>query len=215
MLVGMDGAVVGLDESDHFIDHLNAQARARALPQVTGRVGDVTAMPEDLLDGSFDAAWIRWVLCFLSRPEATIAHLARALRPGGRVAIQDYFNYESMTLAPRLPELDTVVRAVGRSWRSRGGDPDVMARIPACLDACGFDIVSLEVRQRICRPGDPLWQWPTTFWRTFVPRLVASGDLTQDQAKAFATAWTRVSGDPHVWMQLPTVYEIVAQRRGG
>lgn len=215
MLVGTTGSVVGIDESAGFIDHLNAQAAARSLRQAIGRVGDVMDLPHDLLEGSFDAAWIRWVLCFLPKPEATLAQLARAIRPGGRVAIQDYFNYESMTLAPRLPELDTVVRAVGRSWRSRGGDPDVMARIPACLDAAGFDLVSLEVRQRICRPGEPLWQWPTTFWRTFVPRLVASGDLSKAEAEAFATAWTRVSGDPHVWMQLPTVYEIVAQRRGG
>lgn len=214
MLVGRAGAVEGVDESDHFIAHLNRQAAARELPQVRGRVADAADMPDELLDGSFDAAWIRWVLCFVPQPRDVLAGVARAVRPGGRVAIQDYFNYESMTMAPRLAAMDELVRTIAQSWRRHGGDPDVMGRMPGLLDQAGFDIVSLDVRQRICQPGEQMWQWPTTFWRTFLPRLVASGDLGEADAAAFGELWMRLSADRHVWMQLPTVYEIVAERRG-
>jgi len=213
-LVGTAGRVLGVDEASPFIDYTNARAHTGALTQLQAVLGDVQDLPGVTEPGAFDAAWMRWVLCFVARPADVLAGIARALRPGGRLAIHDYFNYESMTLAPRGAMKTKIVGAVARSWRDRGGDPDIMSRVPAMLDDAGMEVVGFRVLQRAARPGDPMWAWPDTFFRGFVPKLVAGGYLNQQDLDGYLVEWEAASGNPHSWMHLPTVYEIIAQKRG-
>jgi hypothetical protein len=58
-----------------------------------------------------------------------------------------------------------------------------------------------------------MWSWPDSYWRSFVPRLVTSGHLTQPQADAFFEAWDQLSADPDTLIQLPPVYELIARKR--
>jgi phosphatidylethanolamine/phosphatidyl-N-methylethanolamine N-methyltransferase len=65
------------------------QARAHARPGVEFRVMDGLAL--DLPDGSFDAAILHMVLEVIPDPARCLAEAARALRPGGRLAVFDKF----------------------------------------------------------------------------------------------------------------------------
>ena len=72
--------------------------------------------PVDKLHGNvgftFDLAYLRWVLCFVKSPEDVIKGLAAVVKPGGRVAIQDYFNYEfSIKIAPRRATFEKAIDA--------------------------------------------------------------------------------------------------------
>lgn len=214
-LVGPAGRVVGVDESPPFVAELNRRAAALGLPHLTAHEGDAQRVDQAVPAGAapFDAAYARWVLCFVPDPGAAVRAIASKLRPGGRLMAHDYFNYESMTAAPREPEMTAVVNAIARSWRDRGGDPDVAGRLPAlCADA-GLEVEHLAVHLRVARPGDPMWAWPTTFWASVVPRLVRSGHVTQAQADAFDALWHRLSADPTRFMHLPPVYELIAVKR--
>ncbi len=236
-LVTRRGRVVGLDESANFIAHVTAQAASRNLPHLTALQADVHDIPaalkspslreavgggspsgptpqnEQPLPTAFDAAYARWVLCFVRDPAAVIAGVARVLRPGGRLAIHDYFNYETMTAAPRRDIYTKVVRATANSWRDRGGDPDVMGRVPRFLADSGLELVHLAVHQRISRPGDTMWHWADSWWRTFTPKLVQMGYLTrQDQADMFA-AMDEMAASPTDYVVPPPVYEILAVKR--
>src|SRR5205814_2214548 len=93
---------------------------------------------------TIDIAYCRWVLCFVPDPEALVRGVARLLKPGGRFAIQDYFNYESMSLAPRCEPFSRVIRAMGKSFRERGGDPDIVARLPALCRKHGLTLTHLS-----------------------------------------------------------------------
>jgi hypothetical protein len=135
------------------------------------------------------------------------------VKRGGRVAVQDYFNYErALTLAPRREAFSKVIQAVAAAWRSRGGDTDIMGRLPGMLIRHGFRIEDLQVNQRIARPGSTMWHWPNSFWQTFVPRLVETGFITAADRAAFEQAWDEAGKDPASFIQLPTVYELVAVR---
>jgi SAM-dependent methyltransferase len=206
------GAVLGIDESTAFVDHLAAQAAARGLTQVSARAGDVQRLGELVEPGApFDVAWARWVLCFVPRPEDVVAGVARALRPGGRFAIQDYFNYTAMTAAPRREAHTRVVEATARSWRARGGDPDVVARLPRLLHEHGFRVEHFAQQQRIARPGDSMWHWAASWWRNYVPKLVEMGELAPDDGRRFFEEWSSMRRETD-FVVLPTVYEIVAVR---
>ncbi len=211
-IVGPDGRIHAVDEAPLFLEYLRRQSQARGLANISVHESDaqhITCVEA----GSCDAAYARWVLCFVRDPGALIASAARAIKRGGALMISDYFNYESLTLAPRSDVFDRVVGAVGRSWRDRGGDPDVVAKLPALFDAHGFDLRDIRVVVRVARPGHPMWQWPTSFFRNYVPELVKSGHLSASDGEAFAHMWTRRSDDPHSFLQTPPVYDIVAVRR--
>jgi SAM-dependent methyltransferase len=212
-LVGPSGRVIGVDESATFLKQLHDQAVARKQLHVERVLGDV----QDLLsvlpgeEGAVDVAYARWVLCFVHNPEEVVKALAVLMKSGGRVAIQDYFNYERcLTLAPRREAFTRVISAVAASWRARGGDTDVMGRLPGLFLKHGFQIEHIDVVQRIARPGTSLWHWPNSFWQTFLPRLVETGFLTAEDREAFEKTWADASRDPASFCQLPPVFELIA-----
>jgi len=213
-LVTRQGAVVAVDESGAFLDHVESQARSRDLPQLRVRRGNVEQLP-DVLAGEppFDLAYARWVLCFVRDPAAVVRGVAAAVRPGGRFVVHDYFNYASMTLAPRRASHDRVVAATVAAWRRNGGDPDVVGRLPAMLDASGFTVLQIDVHQRVARGCDSMFGWVDTWWHTFAPKLVTMGLLTAEHADELLRDLQSMRGDPHSFVQCPPVYEVLAERR--
>jgi ubiquinone/menaquinone biosynthesis C-methylase UbiE len=214
-IVGPTGRVVAIDESAGFLKQLHDAALHRKALHIERVLGDVQDLSEVMAgeENTVDVAYARWVFCFLERPEDVIKGLASIIKRGGRVAIQDYFNYErSLTLAPRREAFSRVINAVAASWRARGGDTDIMGRLPGMLLAHGFRIDHIGVVQRIARPGSSLWHWPNSFWQTFLPKLVESGFITREDKEAFDAAWDDACTDPASFVQLPPVYEMVATR---
>ncbi|MFO0747212.1 MAG: methyltransferase domain-containing protein [Myxococcota bacterium] len=212
-LVTSSGAVHAVDESERFVDHVRTQATARRVEQVTAHVGDVhalDALPE-LAEASFDLAYARWVLCFTASPAKVVAGIARLLAPGGALCVHDYFDYTRMTCAPRRAGYTRIVEATARSWRDNGGDPDVVARLPRLVREAGLVLEPLEVHQRIARPGDTMWHWAASWWRSYVPRLVAMGYASEaDAAAIFADLDAMTRSDD--FLVLPPVYELIARR---
>lgn len=220
------GLVVGVDESPRYIEQARGAAERGGLRgEMVCLVGDVQNLVETLGvaadelrprgfagTGFFDLAYTRWVLCFVPDPGAVASGVSRLLKPGGRWGINDYFNYESMALAPRSKAFARVIQAVGASWRSRGGDPDIAGRMPALCRAAGMRVDSIRCDQRVARPGDSMWMWPDTFFRIYVPTLVGHGFLSAPEGEAFFEDWARYSADPDSFMHLPSVYELIAVR---
>ncbi len=211
--VGPQGRVHAVDESARFIAHLKHSAARRSLANVTAQVADVQNLPADV--GPFDAAYARWVLCFTPRPRDAVASVARAVRPGGVFAIQDYFNYEALTLAPRTPIFDRVRGAIAKSWRDAGGDPDVVAHLPGWLNECGFRVHEIKAHSLAIRPTDEFWAWPNTFFASFLPRLVTSGHLKEAEWIDFQAEWGRRCADDASFFLTPTVFDVIAERLDG
>lgn len=214
-IVGPAGRVLGIDESEPYIAFANEQARARHLHHATFTVADAAGL--DTLDhadpASFDIAYCRWVLCFVPDPDAVVAAIARALKPGGKLLVQDYFRYESMCVAPRSEPFELVIAAIARSWRDHGGNPDVMGMLPEAAVRHGLRIDHIDrVDPGPARPGTFMWQWPDTFWGVFLPRLVEMGYITEPQRAAFLADWQKRSENPAAFMHLPPVYELIATK---
>ncbi len=211
-IVGPEGRILAVDNAERFIEHLRRTlpltAGAENIEIIQADVRDEAAYPTASVHGAF----ARWVLCFLPDPERVVSHVARALRPGGVFAIQDYFNYTSLTLAPRRPEFDPVIAAVEESWKRTGGDLDVAAHLPRMLAEAGLVVEEIRPIARVARPGSMLWGWPRTFFAIFVPRLQEMGLVSAEQAEAFARAWEEAERDPHCFFCTPPIYEIIARK---
>lgn len=210
------GDVCGVDESRLYIDYLKAQAAARGATNVRAVLSDAMHIADatELHAGTFDAAYARWLMCFVRDPAAVVRGVHRALKPGGRFIVQDYFNYEAMATAPRNPAFAKAVHATGESWRARGGDPDIMGRLPAMLESMGFAVDHIAVNQRLARPGEPMWHWPQSFWQNFLPVLIELGLLTEADRADWLSEWDELGRTPGAFVLLPPVFEVIAVKRG-
>jgi ubiquinone/menaquinone biosynthesis C-methylase UbiE len=210
-LVGSKGRVVGVDVSPRFVAHLQALAAALGLGNVAVEVQDVEAL--SLPPESFDGAYARWVLTFVRQPEAVVSRVASALRPAGRFVVHDYSRYSGFQIAPGDPAVERVIQAVVANWRADGGDPEVGARVPRMMHEAGLEVVSVTPLTRIARPGDALWQWPRTFFDNFLPHLVRTGYLAEEERQAFDAVWAARAADPAAYLATPPMVEVVGVKR--
>jgi len=213
-LVGPGGRVLGVEGSPDFVEQFGERMRSNGFEHASAIQGDIHELDELLTDerGAFDVAYARWVLCFSQDPATVIQGMANALKPGGRIAIQDYFAYSGIKLAPKNDDFQRGIAATSEFWGTHG-DLDVMGDAPRMLREAGFELESFEVVQRIARPTNQIWTWPTIFWPSFIPRVVDAGFLSEDEAKAFYRAWDEASENPDAFLLLPPVFEAVAVKR--
>jgi SAM-dependent methyltransferase len=206
-LVGPAGRVIAVDEAARFLEHLRARCRMEAIGNVEAREGDVQHL--DLPPASIDGAYARWVLCFVANPRSVVAGVARALRPGGTFAVQDYLYYRALRLAPRGTAMARTIEAVDASWRARGGDPDIVLRLPGIMTECGLRVREVRPIVRVARPDSALWQWPGTFFRIYIPTLIGLGLLTAEDQRAFEAEWAECSANPSALFSTPIVADVI------
>jgi SAM-dependent methyltransferase len=205
-LVGPQGTVIAVENSPSFVEYLRKQAIANV------KIIHHDAQDLVLEDESIDGAYARWLLSVVSTPERVVASVTRALRPGAVFAIQDYVSYGAARLSPPSNALQRVLDATAVSWKQTGGDPDIGCRLPAILQEAGLVIRDLRPLARIARPGTALWEWPTTFFRNFVPTLVEGHFLSQEDAHAFFEDWARASENPSAFLLAPIVLDLIAEK---
>ncbi len=137
------GHALGLDLSGPML----AEARARAAAEGIGNIafvrGDAQTHPLD--EATFDAVISRYGAMFFADPEAAFAHLGRALRPGGRLALVCPADPERNAWVTALTSLRGIL-PVGDFGRPglpgmfSLSDPDA---VRALLTAAGFTGVTL------------------------------------------------------------------------
>ncbi len=210
--VGPDGSVTGLEPSERFTYHLEACAAELALENIRVLRGDIADLDDE---ATFDHIHVRWVLCFLDEPAAAIGRLARALKPGGRLLTLDYFNYHAFALAPRIPAMAAVVRAVFDSWAASGGSLDVQGQTATACEQAGLRVTEIEQVSGITRPGEALFGWPEAFLRGYLPRLVDDGLLPWDTCRDFLEQWDRRKAEPGTFLYLPPLLRVIAEKPAG
>lgn len=209
--IGADGQVVALDQSGRFLDFLAAQCRVRGVTNVTtveGRIEDVE------LEGPFDAIYARWVFCFLADPASVVRRIAPLLSAGGSLVTLDYFNYRAFCVAPRIEEMDRIVVAIERSWRDAGGSLEVQGSMGSYMSDAGLQLTAIRQVGGPVLPGSPLWEWPRSFLRSYLPGLVENGYLAGDLVERFWTTWDEHLQAGGSYLCLPPLLELIARKPG-
>ena len=208
-IVGPGGEVVAVERSARFVRHARAVCAQRGLTQA--RFLEQDLMAEPLPAAGFDAAWCRWVACFVDAPEKLVRGIARALRAGGRVVFHEYGDYESWRLAPRGDELERFVAEVVASWRASGGEPDVGRALPALLRDEGFRVLDVRPLVFVVGPNDYMWRWPAAFVHSGVQRLQELGRVDARFAEDVLTELRDAEQDPTSFMITPLLLEVTAE----
>ena len=209
-LVGSDGEIIAVDESEEFLSDLRARLTARKIRNV--RVVQEKLEQLHLPPACLDGAYIRWVLCYTSHPAQIIQKIKRSLKTGGRLLIHDYLHYLHVEVSPNHPIFETVFRAVDSSFRQRGGNPNIGLELPGILSKAGFELIEVNPIVRIAMSGSSLWKWSETFFKNYLRRLESMGLIDVQQKNSFQEQWSQRSSMPEAFFVTPPMIEIIATK---
>ena len=210
--VGPTGELAGIDDSSRWIEHCRDRAEAEAWPGtdlLEGRLEEIGA--DASLEARFDGIFCRWVLSFPPDPGSLVRRMASWLRPGGRLVVVDY-NHEGVSLYPRSPGFDAVIRATRDWYESRGGSAFVAGDVPHHLRQAGLELVEQRPFVRCGRPGSTTWQWADDFFPPYSHKMENLGLLTPEEGKQFRREWEERSEDPDACFYSPIIVGFAGRR---
>lgn len=209
--VGQRGRIIAMDNSERFIEVLQAWIRERKTRNIEAVQGD--AYNPGLKAGSLDGIFVRWLLCFLPETQRIIHKAAKMLAPGGHLAVMDYFHYRSIQCFPASELFTHVFAKIFLSFADAGGDLDVGGKLPQLMHNAGLDIVHVEPIMVAAQPGSPVWQWVRTFQKGYLPKLVEKGYLSAQEVAANDLEWRNRAEDPASFFLSPPMLGVVAKKR--
>lgn len=170
--VGEDGLVLAVDIDTRFLDGLASD---------TVKVARLDLVADELPEDGFDLVHARLLLEHLPQRDRVLAKLSAALRPGGRILIEDYdwtgFGFDSED------ELDrAVVEAVLGFMAQAGFERDYGRRLRGKLESRGLRDVRVEGRSLVIDNSDPGSDFFRLSLVALAPAVVGAGLLTQEQA---------------------------------
>jgi len=208
--VGPAGRVIAVERSGRFRAFLREQLTAHSVRNVSVVDIDLARDRIDVVDA--DAAWCRWVACFVTSPRTLVRSIATSLRRGGVAIFHEYVDYGTWRLLPDSPPLDAFVVETMASWRASAGEPDIARALPGLLQEEGCRIVDVRPLVFALTPRDDMWRWPAGYARAGAQRLRELGrvdDVWRDRVIADVDA---AEQNPTTVMITPMVLEVIAER---
>jgi SAM-dependent methyltransferase len=180
------------------------------------RRGEGTYWTCDLLDARlperrYDLVFARWVFLFLPDPLAHLKKLAKALKPGGLLAIQDYHR-ETMALEPRPKDWEALLAADRNFFATQGGDASIGRKLPALYKKAGLELADVRGELTTGAPGSMVWTWATTYFLGVMPRLGQVRPFTPAAARRTAAAWRAAQRRPDSLFIAPAVLDVVGRK---
>ena len=207
-IVGYSGKILALDRSESFIAYLDAHVKKLNLP-VEPILSDFDSMDSKI--NSFDGMYCRWALAWVPNPKEIIGKIVQALKPGGRMVFHEYFDWSTHHIYPETKNLMKGITAALKSFKDSDSEIDVGAYIPEYLDSYGAKIVSTRLMPKLAIPNTDEWRWPTTFYKSYFPRLIEMGYLSPSIASNAFNELDELEKMQYARLACPLMIEIVAE----
>ncbi len=199
------GPVDAVERSWSFATRLERATRRDGLGPTRIFFSDL--IDTDLPPDTYDLIFARWVFLFLPDPAAHVKLLARALKPGGVLAIQDYHR-DTFMVVPKLTDWDDFIRADKAFFASQGGNVTIGVHLPRMMRAAGLRVTGIEQTTKSGHPGSPTWNWVTNYALSVMGRLA----LPPASARRLRREWLAAARDRSSLLVAPCVLDIVAQK---
>ncbi len=203
------GPVDAVERSPAFADRLEGLCARDGFGAGTIWRSDLEAAP--LPRSAYDLVFARWVFLFLPRPLEHLRLLARALKPGGLLAVEDY-QRDTLALVPRPEEWDDFMAADRAFFASEGGDASAGARLPALCGRAGLKVVDVRPTIKLGRPGDAVWDWLSTYFLGVMGRYGAQRPFTPAKAASLSRRWRAAAREKTSLLIAPCVLDVVARK---
>jgi SAM-dependent methyltransferase len=173
----------------------------------------------DLIDApiprnAYDLIFARWVFLFLPDVDAHLRRLTAALKPGGRLVIQDYCR-GTLRMVPEPPEWNDFLLADLAFFASQGGDANIGARLPRLYEQAGLDVIEVTPTTKVGRPGSLEWDWMSTYFLGILTRYGRHRPFTSAKAASLRRHWLTAARRKTSLLISPTVLDVVGRRPSG
>jgi len=148
-LVGAEGDLVGIDLDRSILRLARRKAEDLNLP-VTFRHLAAEELEEV---AAYDFAYARYLLSHLRQPGRALEAMVQALRPGGRLAVEDVF-FPNHVCYPHNAAFDRYLELYQAVARAQGADPTIGARLMGMALDAGLVDVHVELVVPVFREGE-------------------------------------------------------------
>jgi ubiquinone/menaquinone biosynthesis C-methylase UbiE len=207
--VGDEGEIAALEPSEFFLGRLREESARRGWTNIKPLAGSAETI--HLEESHYNLIFIRWVIAFVPDPRAFLLPLVKALKPGGVLAVMDYY-YEGLSLYPRGGAFDRAPEAVRAYYRAGGGDPYVTGGIPRLFRELGLKVVDFSPTQMSGGPESEIIEWAHRFFLPHLPLMAEKGVVTEDDAHAMLQDWISHRRDPNTIFFSPILIHVAGQK---
>jgi len=193
-LVGPDGRVTGIDNTEKFIlSGKESYQTTTNLELVHADLFNYGSGPFDLIVGARTLQW-------LNNPIDALRKLKTLLKPGGQLSILDY-NHEALEWRPQPPESMQLFYQVFLKWRADAGmNNHIAENLAAYFEEAGFHAIEVYNADEVYKKGDANFIQRTGIWSKVAnsKQMVEEGYLTEElRLKAIAEydEWTATDAE--------------------
>lgn len=208
-MVGYHGEVAALEPSAFYRQRLASEVGHRGWKNV--KILEGKAEDSELPGEQYDLIFSRWVMSFVPDPKRFLSRLSRALRPGGVIALEDYY-YEGLSLYPRGGAFDRMADVVREYYRRGGGDPYVTGELPAIFRDQGLRLLEYSPVCLSGGPGSGVMEWGHRFFTLHMPEMIERGIVSREEGAAIIDDWHAHRKNPDALFFSPLVVDVAAQR---
>ena len=195
--VGRDGHVLAIDLDTRFLSHLSE-------PTLQVRQADIVS--DELPDNTFDLIHVRLLLLHLPERNAVVRKLARSLKRGGWLLLEERELALVRHVMPR-PCADAWA-ALEAVMRAGGVDPSWAHEMPNLLKREGLVDVGAEGEFPLFTGGSPMAQVFSITWEQMRERMVASGLIGNDDLTCAIQALLHTTD----WLVAPPIFAAWGRR---
>jgi ubiquinone/menaquinone biosynthesis C-methylase UbiE len=206
-IVGLTGSVLGVDLDATKLELARADAEQVGVRNVEFRVADVT---EGLGREEYDVVYARFLLTHLRDPRAELDLMRDALRPGGRLVVED-IDHRGVLAEPANADIERFKEIYDESARRNGGDPWVGVRLPAMVVASGFEHVQANVVQAAGLEGESKLLHALTL-ENIKAVAIRHGVATAEEIDPMVDRLYALAADPMTFMANPRVVQVIGEK---
>src|ERR687889_1758010 len=208
-LVGAEGHVVGIDRDQAILHLARQEADEQGLP-VTFRTVEAEELVEE---PAYDLVFSRYLLSHLPRPQRALEAMVRAVRPGGRLVLEDVY-FPGHVCYPPNAALDRFVelyQAVARA--KEGGDAAIGVRLLEMALEAGLEEVRVGLVVPTFRDGEG--KWVTRITMEHIRETVVGAGLASDaEVDDVVSELGRIAADDRTLMSIAPTFQVWGLKAG-